>query len=116
MGKSGVELPAMHEQPLNMSDSEEQEVTMTMIPVEDLEYIVGIGNDALAELKNLRKKGIWINDPRVYEFLQKLGDKKLHELLFDIEEESEECCIHCKKCGGCDCAQQRDQDSLVAYV
>ena len=100
-----------------MSDSEEQEVTMTMIPVEDLEYIVGIGNDALAELKNLRKKGIWINDRRVYEFLQKLGDKKLHELLFDIEEEeSEECCIHCKKCGGCDCAQQRDQDSMVAYV
>ena len=101
-----------------MTDSED-EGEMTMIPVVDLEYIVSIADDALQELKALKKKNVWIEDPKVFELMQKLekDGRRLYELLFEIpDEEPEVCCLHCGKCDGCDCVQQIEVESLIAYA
>jgi len=101
-----------------MTDSED-EGEMTMIPVVDLEYIVSIADDAMQELKALKKKNVWIEDPKVFELMQKLekDGRRLYELLFEIpDEEPEVCCLHCGKCDGCDCVQQIEVESLIAYA
>ena len=101
-----------------MTDSED-EGEMTMISIRDLEYILGLADEAYQELKALKQKNVWIEDPKVFEFMKTLekDGRRLYELLFEIpDEEPEVCCLHCGKCDGCDCVQQIEVESLIAYA
>lgn len=105
---------------LNMSESnEEEEVTHILLPTADLAWIVDLGDEALSELRELRAQGIRIKSDRLYDVLKKLGDKRLHTLVFDMEDEEEEeesCCLRCGKCGGCECEANAERDAQVAYI
>lgn len=105
---------------LNMSESnEEEEVQHILLPAADLAWIVDLGDEALSELRELRAQGIRIKSDRLYDVLKKLGDKRLHTLVFDMEDEEEEeesCCLRCGKCGGCECEANAERDAQVAYI
>lgn len=87
------------------------------IPAEDLAWIIGIGNDALKELKMHRENGTRIESEYLYDLIQKMGDEPLEKILFENNIEPEPtCCLTCGSCNGCDCEEIRADDANIAYV
>ena len=88
---------------------------MIQIPAEDFAWIIGIGNDALNELKKHRENGTRIESEYLYELIQQKGDEPLQKLLFNSEPEPT-CCLKCGSCDGCDCEEIQAADAMIAYV